>query len=119
MSDMDPHTDHASLLYRTLPALLQKRVQKVPSLRRSLSWASKPTTPHPGASPPIESDGTVTPPPSYRCSDASLSWPDGAPATATLAARPSCAASASGCCATAGGAEDGSAIDWKYADQGN
>ncbi|KAK0923999.1 hypothetical protein LTR91_016366 [Friedmanniomyces endolithicus] len=66
-ADRDP--DPASLLYTVLPTLIQRRVPRIPSLRRTGSRYTKAATPaHHRDSSDASSEGSLTPPPSYRTS---------------------------------------------------
>lgn len=111
-----------SLMYRMLPQLIQRRVPKIPSLQRSLSWSSRassvsyPSTPliRPSSS---ASDQSETPPPSYR-SSRRYSRVDLASAVPSSELRERLVSISYGHQDGGADAGDGTGIDWKYADQG-
>lgn len=114
----------ASLVYKFLPQLLQRRMHRIPSLRRTISWSSKPeptlaftpfTTSRPSTA---DSDSSCTPPPSYRTSR-TPSRHDITSGTSTPAA------GQLGRLSITYGVPEGSHVEqassgiiWKYADQG-
>ncbi|KAK1818488.1 hypothetical protein LTR12_007047 [Friedmanniomyces endolithicus] len=66
-ADRDPNP--ASLLYTVLPTLIQRRIPRIPSLRRTGSKYTKAATPsHLRDDSDSSSEGSFTPPPSYHTS---------------------------------------------------
>ncbi|TKA67138.1 hypothetical protein B0A55_09324 [Friedmanniomyces simplex] len=114
----------ASLFYTVLPTLIQRRVPKIPSLRRTASTYRKAAAPtaHERDDSDSSSESSVTPPPSYHTSartsviDAEY---DAADTDASHSFPPSSRPTTSGSAAPTYHTHQGdSGVQWKYAKQG-
>ncbi|KAK3635218.1 hypothetical protein LTR56_014827 [Elasticomyces elasticus] len=118
---MESETETASLLYSALPILLQRRLPKMPSFRRTAGKYSKPTAVNRSQDPDSEDECTTTPPPSYhttaRNSMIEADEEDDEDAEAFHSLPPS-RPSSSGAATPSKAHFGDSGVQWKYAKQG-
>ncbi|KAF2099631.1 hypothetical protein NA57DRAFT_75133 [Rhizodiscina lignyota] len=116
---MDVYTDQSSTIYNMLPTLVKRRIPRLPSLRRSVSFTAKSTSVY--GLPSSSSDSrSVTPPPSYRSRNTSQSnLSDFTTLSMSIKEQvPSRPSSSSSGDTLFSRLDESSGVNWKYAEQG-
>ncbi|KAK4948840.1 hypothetical protein LTR10_012213 [Elasticomyces elasticus] len=117
---MDNDSETASLLYSALPVLLQRRLPKMPSLRRTAGKYSKPIAVNRSQDPDSEDESNTTPPPSYHTTarNSMIEADEDEEDVEAFHSLPPSRPSSSGAATPSKALCGDSGVQWKYAKQG-